>query len=537
MRISLLLLLLLPGLTLAQSDKKLGGNLTIKAAETAEQPAETIWRVSKSSPNTMIFQDKASWDGLTKDTVWTAIISPGDPLCWDSAGKMVKIDLSERAAKTKGYQKAVKIAGSFIEYDSIGNIRYEKGGQTLGIKPAFTGVKMEFAPQATQMKAIYYIDKDITLAWKLTDPHHMAARKLPAFTARDAAGKPVELVETRTDTSLSVALKSTEGVIWPVAIDPTVQDTVFNTKSGSIEAYSLATFSENRDATNATAGSEQMWTTGKTLRSGTNGAGGKWVTRTYLTFTMPTITATTIDSARFFVRVAGWGQTYDSLSVFGAWGLWSGNLSTTWFSQFQGRVAGGAHTSVNPLASLIHVSLLTSADSLAWKSALFTAAALDTIKDKSDGAGDDTLRFALIGRPDMYNSCITAQQAGWYAESLPYIVIYYRTGTTPFVSTLADSARASAILVGQIDSTGGVNCTARGFQWWIDGDTTTLTKSGTFTAGTYVDTVKVLPVSVTVSFRSFATNTNGTTYGSVKTFSTSGSMLKVMGRTVNTNVR
>ena len=124
--------------------------------------------------------------------------------------------------------------------------------------------------------------------------------------------------------------------------------------------------------------------------------------------------------------------------------------------------------------------------------------------------------------------------------SLPYIAIYYRTGTTPFLSTLADTALASAILVGEIDSTGRVNCTARGFQWWIDADTTTLSKSGSFGTGTFVDTVKALPLSVTVSFRSFATNANGTSYGSVRTFTTGaggGGALKVDGRTVNTNVR
>ena len=124
--------------------------------------------------------------------------------------------------------------------------------------------------------------------------------------------------------------------------------------------------------------------------------------------------------------------------------------------------------------------------------------------------------------------------------SLPYIAIYYRTGTTPFLSTLADTALASAILVGEIDSTGRVNCTARGFQWGIDADTTTLSKSGSFAAGEFQDTVKALPLSTTVNFRSFATNASGTSYGSVQTFTTGvggGGTLTVHDRIVNTGVR
>lgn len=524
----LIVLLLLPGLLWAQPNTKIGSLLTVKRSEAVKQPLKTIFRPSKSSSNTMIFQDKASWDGLTKDTTWTAIISPGAPLCWDSAGIMVKIDPSEKQAKTKGYQNAVKIGPSFIEYDSLGNIRYEKGGQVLGIKPAFTGVKMEFEAQATQMKATYYIDKDIILSWKLIDPYQMAARKIAAFTALDADNKTVALIEERTDTSLSVRIKDSKGVTWPVAIDPTIQDTALNTRS-TVNMYATnATYNTARDAAVA-AGLELFSAASPVIGP----QAGFYVHRVALTFPLSIPLATAIDTAYLYVKQEG---IYAEVNVVvsAVTGTFSGDTAAGWFNDFHGWSGSDVHTPAYLASNITFID--ASVDTV--HQFVFTAAGRDTLlAHKSDSlrimmlAGKDISRTSPTGTND-----VTALEITY----TPWLYIVYSSGNPPGASTLADTARAAARLVGEIVSTGGANCTVRGFKLTKGGaDTTTISESGSFTAGTYaLYTAWLWPDSV-YYFRSYATNPNGTSYGDWTSFTaasggTGGSTLNVDGRTVNT---
>ncbi len=515
----LILILLIPGLLLAQTEKRVGSLLTIKQAETVKQPARTIERVSKRTLNSLTFEKDSVGSGA-----FNTIVSPSAPLCWDSAGKMMKIDLSERVAKTKGFQKAVKIASSFIEYDSLGNMRYEKGGLSFEVSPLFRGVKMVFEPQPSRMKATYFMEEKgpDSLAWTLKDPYGIAGRKIERFTARDAAGELVDLIETRTATSLSVRIKSTKGVTWPVAIDPTIQDTVIT--AGAYVSIN-ATYTTARNATSADFYAGE--------KAGAELYGGNYrIFREPLKFSLSHLPeGARFDSAKVnFVRSSTADPKADTVTVILAAGTFYGVQADGWFNDVSGWTETGAY-SLREYYDAPYIRFWNGLAKGTYTATLNDTALVDLALAANSG---DSVRVMIMDKRDRDNVAPPSGQVrgGW---SNIYLTIFYNTGTVPFMSTLADSARASAILVGAIDSTGGLNCTARGFQWWIDADTTTISKSGTFGAGTYRDTIKVLPVGVTVSFRSFATNANGTSYGSVQTFTTGagGTSLIVDGRKVN----
>jgi len=516
-----MLLILLPGLLWAQTESKLGSMLTVKQTETVTQPAGTIDRVSKRTLNSLAFEKDSIGSGQ-----FQTVISPGAPLCWDSAGKKVKIDLSEKQAKTKGFQKAVQIGPSFIEYDSLCNLHYEKGGLSFEVKPLFKGVKAVFEPLPTMIKATYFLEKDgpDSLAWTLTDPHGLAERKIPAFTARDAAGKAVALIETRTAGSLSVRLKSVEGVSWPVAIDPTIQDTsdVYATNSRYFD-ISNATWATAHDITSSTANALAAG-----LQAGAWYSGGNYaIRRSALLWPLTGISGATVDSAYFYSSIQAGYPADDSVRVVFVEGTFSGAPADGWVNDYsttewteRAKVlegAGEAYTVANA----------------AGRAAILAA------------LGDTLRTFMLEANHDLLDSAPAAGSAYgflYYGPAGIKLVVFTSTGNPPGVTTVTDSLRASAVLFGTIDSTGGVNCTARGFQWWIDGDTTTITKSGSFGTGAYQDTTdEALPLNIYVKYRSFATNVNSTTYGAVDSFLTTGgggsASLIFDGRTVDTWIR
>jgi hypothetical protein len=175
-----------------------------------------------------------------------------------------------------------------------------------------------------------------------------------------------------------------------------------------------------------------------------------------------------------------------------------------------------------------------------WKSTLFSAAGLDTVENVI--LRSDSLRLVLMTNEDLSNTTPTTDLAVVYdGANLAYISLYYTAGHPPGVSTLADTARAAARLVGEIDSTGGSNCTVRGFKLTKgDADTTTISESGSFAAGTYsLYTAWLWPDSV-YYFRSYAVNPNGTSYGEWAHFTAAsgggGGYLIVGGRRVNTRM-
>ncbi len=100
----------------------------------------------------------------------------------------------------------------------------------------------------------------------------------------------------------------------------------------------------------------------------------------------------------------------------------------------------------------------------------------------------------------------------------------------PSVTTNAATGVSDTIatLNGNISDTGGANATDRGFAWGTDpllsgGDTATTTESGSFGTGTFSTGLSSLTQSTTYYFRAYATNSGGTGFGSITSFTTTTS--------------
>jgi len=102
------------------------------------------------------------------------------------------------------------------------------------------------------------------------------------------------------------------------------------------------------------------------------------------------------------------------------------------------------------------------------------------------------------------------------------------TNSSPTVTTSAASnvSITSATLNGNITATGGTNPTERGFAWGTNstlsgGNTATTTESGSFSTGAFTKDISGLLAGITYYFRAYATNSAGTGYGSIQSFTAS----------------
>lgn len=94
----------------------------------------------------------------------------------------------------------------------------------------------------------------------------------------------------------------------------------------------------------------------------------------------------------------------------------------------------------------------------------------------------------------------------------------------PTVSTDPASSvtTTTATLNGTVSDTGGANITVRGFEYGLTtGYGSTTTDTGSYTAGSFTGSITGLSCETTYNFRSYATNTSGTSYGINDTFTTS----------------
>lgn len=109
--------------------------------------------------------------------------------------------------------------------------------------------------------------------------------------------------------------------------------------------------------------------------------------------------------------------------------------------------------------------------------------------------------------------------------SIDYVnvtVHYTESLSAPTVTTNTETGVgvSSATINGEITATGGQNSTVRGFAWGTsstlsNGDTSTTTESGDFGAATFSQGVSNLLAGKTYYFRAYATNSAGTSYGSI----------------------
>ena len=105
-----------------------------------------------------------------------------------------------------------------------------------------------------------------------------------------------------------------------------------------------------------------------------------------------------------------------------------------------------------------------------------------------------------------------------------YIYTYNNCSTSPSISTTSATSitKTGATLNGSITATGGEDIAERGFQYGLDTQygTTTL-ETGTFQTGNYSSSISSLTCGTTYHYRSYATNSMGTSYGEDTVFTTS----------------
>jgi hypothetical protein len=101
-------------------------------------------------------------------------------------------------------------------------------------------------------------------------------------------------------------------------------------------------------------------------------------------------------------------------------------------------------------------------------------------------------------------------------------------GSAPTVTTQAPSSIGTTTATGNgnITATGGVNATARGFCWDLatnadpDIADTKVEETGDFSTGAFTGSISGLTAGTQYKVRAYATNSVGTSYGSVQTFTT-----------------
>ena len=96
----------------------------------------------------------------------------------------------------------------------------------------------------------------------------------------------------------------------------------------------------------------------------------------------------------------------------------------------------------------------------------------------------------------------------------------------PTVTTTsgASAGVGSASVAGDITATGGVNPTVRGFAFGrnsaLTGAVSTTTESGSFSTGAFTHNLSGLLAGITYYYRAYATNSGGTGYGGIESFTT-----------------
>lgn len=126
----------------------------------------------------------------------------------------------------------------------------------------------------------------------------------------------------------------------------------------------------------------------------------------------------------------------------------------------------------------------------------------------------------------------------WTADTGADVCFYaYRItgGLTVTTNPATSISRTTTTLNGEIVATGGVNATIRGFEYnTVSGIADKITvQNGSFSTGTFSANITGLTPNTTYYFRSYATNSSGTVYGSWESFTTSSDPYNVSINSVN----
>jgi len=141
-------------------------------------------------------------------------------------------------------------------------------------------------------------------------------------------------------------------------------------------------------------------------------------------------------------------------------------------------------------------------------------------------AVDSTRGFAAAGT-GLYGGPITLTSYVWEAAGNALPAGIYNTVPTVTTESASSPSQTGATLNGTITATGGANPTTRGFAWGTlstlsGGDTATTTESGSFSTGAFTNSSLTLVCNTTYYARAYATNSAGTSLGSISaSFTTS----------------
>ncbi len=539
-KLRLLLLLLLPSLLWA-------GTVTVKKAEKIQQPAGTIDRVSKRTANGKVFEFDHIGSGR-----FVSIIS-AEPIHYlDSTGVYRDYNFDSEPDTVAGF--TVVRTGKFdVAYDSTGRIRYQKKDALLTLSPAFNraNVDIDFYIHRNGLKANYILKNSSApnvLKWLVTANDTVedagggkgkgnlkkaskVMGQIAEFTAIDAMGKVLPLTATYKKDSLIVTI-DVVGAVHPVRVDPSIVDTIkINTSSYGMDQRNKATWLGNRDTINALP----LYSDSTIFEIGRINAYNQ---RTALTFD-PVVAVSVIDSVRYYqYHTQGHPDTGTKIVYSLVMGTFKGAPGDSWYNDFYGWAASGAYTPTYWSAD----SIVIPYEATAWYSLKFSTQGCDSVKAVLNRG--DSLRVMALTRMDISgNAAYSADSITSYiglslATNPIYIKIYYGVNP-PGVTTVSDTAKAAAVLYATIDSVGSANATARGFKIWKSGgtaaaDTITLTKSGSFAAGAFRDTTRALYPDTMYLYKGFATNTGGTGYGAIDSFTATltGSTIMFDGRAI-----
>ena len=153
--------------------------------------------------------------------------------------------------------------------------------------------------------------------------------------------------------------------------------------------------------------------------------------------------------------------------------------------------------------------------------AVYTATTTPETGDFSTGAFTASITSLTCNTLYHVASYATNSQGNGYGSDQTFTT----TACVPTVTTQAASplAQTSATLNGTITDTGGENATTRGFQYGADTSYgSTQSESSSYAAGSFSTTISSLTCNTSYHFRSYATNSVGTSYGSDQSLTTNG---------------
>ncbi len=166
-----------------------------------------------------------------------------------------------------------------------------------------------------------------------------------------------------------------------------------------------------------------------------------------------------------------------------------------------------------------------------------SAEAIVTIADQTSGVfafklsmdGSGNLAWSNMTTAISWTTSPTTFAKGFDFQYFRYMPL--SGGATVITQSASSITDASVMLNGTISDIGGSNPTVRGFAYGTNSalvtTIATTSESGSFSAGAYTSSVSSLSCNTTYYVRAYATNTAGTTFGSIQSFNTSACTLTV----------